>query len=176
MGREVKVGERMVSVTRLVLLKNPDYVFQDESGKNVSHEFYLKGKDGKDIRAEDAEGRFRKPKVKSRKLINLKTYHSRVTIHPTTGDATDTVFDREVMVAGKPWICAIVPSHSDRASICFYVDRKDGRVRVDTRYLLADKNQTGRLRKVFDMVNYQQLRAERQAQKFDAAPSDQERA
>ena len=168
-GRKVKVGETLISTTFIVILNDPDAVFQDESGKRVTQETFKKDAKGNDIRAEDADGRLKKPKVASRKIITLKTYHNRITNVPNTGDAIDTVFDRVIKVGNRDEVCAIVPSHSARAQICLALN-KAGRVEVDRRYKLADLNQIGRLRRVFDAVNYQQMKAERLAQKFDAEP------
>jgi len=109
-------------------------------------------------------------------VINLKTYHNRYIMDYDVGgpQATDWWFDRTVMVNDLEMNCCVVPSHSARAQICFMLD-KEGKLRVDGRYLLADTKQANRLRGVFRNVNYQQLKGERAAQKFDTDPSDQDR-
>jgi len=169
MARKVKVGEVMVSATYIVILKNPDDVFQDQSGQGVSHEFFAKNKSGEDIRIEDADGKLKKPKVEKRTTVNLQTYHNRVTVHPITGNATDTVFDRKVMVGNRERLCAIIPSHVARAQICLMLDKR-GTMQIDRRYELADQKQGSRLQDVFRQANYQQMKAERMAQKFDQEP------
>jgi len=169
LARQVKVGETMASATYIVLMRDPDSVFQDLSGKGVSHEFFAKNAKGEDVRLEDADGKLKKPKVEKRTTVNLKSYHNRVTVHPNTGEATDTVFDRYVTVGNRERVCAIIPSHVARAQICLMLDKK-GVVRIDRRYDLADLKQGSRLQEVFNQVNYQHMKAERLAQKFDSEP------
>jgi len=169
LARNVKVDNFMTSATFIILLKNPEDIFQDPSGKGVSHEFFAKNKAGEDIRLEDADGKLKKPKVEKRTTINLMTHHNRVTVHPITGNTTDTVFDRKVMVGNRERICAYVPSHVDRAQICLMLDKR-GIMQIDRRYELADPKQGSRLQDVFRQANYQQMKAERMAQKFDQEP------
>jgi len=169
LARKVKVGEVMVSATYIMLLKDPDNIFQDPSGRGVTHEFFAKNKQGEDIRLEDADGKLKKPKVEKRTSVTLKSYHNRITVHPITGEATDTVFDRYIMVGSRERMCALVPSHIARAQICLMVDNK-GVIRIDRRYELADPKQASRIREVFNQVHYQQMKTERMAQKFDQDP------
>ena len=169
LARNVKVGETEVSATYIVLLRNPEAVYQDPSGKGVTHSYFEKNAKGNDIRMLNQDGKLGPPKVARTERIDIKTYHNRVTVNPVTNDPMDTVFDRYVQVGQKMRTCAIVKDHAARASICFLINNK-GKVEVDPRYELADPSQAGRLRKTFDMVNYQQMKAERLAQQFDAEP------
>ncbi len=161
------------SSTFIVLLKDKD-IFQDPSGKGVDHVFFAKDKTGEDIKGTDADGRFKPAKVKSRKIINLRTSHNRVTTNPGGGrDSHDSVFDRKVMVKNRgEMMCAIIPDPIHRAMVCFKLEK--GRMVVDKRYMLADPKQKGRLRDVFRKVHYQQMKAERLAQKHYSDPSDQD--
>lgn len=175
LGRVLPIGEAKISATHLVILKNPD-IFQDPSGNNVAHEVFVKDKrTGKDIKAEDADGRYKKAKVEKRTTINIKTSWSVVVLdydQSGSGVHTDIVFDREVSVSGKMMTCAVVRSHSVRAQLIFMMSKGRGKSRmvVNPLYILADKGQIGPLRRVFQNVNYQQLKGERAAQKFDADP------
>jgi hypothetical protein len=65
---------------------------------------------------------------------------------------------------------ALCPDHTARAQIIFTVNRRTGKIEVDPRYVLADIEQVGRLRKLFEMFHYQQTQSERLAQKFEAEP------
>jgi len=171
LGREIKVGESEISSTFIILLRDDD-IFQDESGKRVSQAFFKKDGKGNDIRKE-VDGKFYPPKVDKIKTVDLKSYHNRVTTHPRTGVSTDTVFDRQVKVGNRMRVCAVEPSHSARAQICLHLNK--GKVGVDRRYQLADTRQVKRLRKVFDQANYQHMKAERLAKKFDSEQSNQGR-
>jgi len=177
LGRKVPVGEVKISSTFLVLLKDAD-IFQDPSGQGVTHAWFEKDAKGNDKQKEDADGRLKPPKVKRRENINLENFHNAVaTDFDTAGDgqSTKVVFDRKVTVGDREMYCAVVPSHSVRAQLVFYLDDK-GKMRVDRRYMLADRRQDNTLRRVFQNVKYQQLSGERAAQKFDTDPSDQDRS
>jgi hypothetical protein len=65
---------------------------------------------------------------------------------------------------------AICRDHTARAQIVFSVDMKTGKVNVDKRYVLADIEQVGRLRRLFEMFHFQQTQSERLAKKFDEEP------
>lgn len=176
LGRKIEVSEGVkISSTFVVILKDKN-IFQDPSGKGITHQVIQKGSDGNDVKKVTAEGKFLPPKIATTKVIDLKTYHNRIASDYDGGGAQpmNWVFDRSVMVDDREMNCCVVPSHSARAQICFMLDKK-GKLRVDGRYLLADTKQANRLRGVFRNVNYQQLAGERAAQKFDADPSDQDR-
>ena len=175
-GRKIKFkgskGEG-VSSTFVVILKDKDSVFQDRSGKGVEHRTFAKDRNGKDIKAMDADGRFKPAKVESTKIINLPSHHNRVTTSPFGGDSHDAVFDRKVMVKDRgEMLCAIVPNPVHRAMVCFKIVK--GKLKIDKRYLLADPKQKNKLRDVFRGIHYQQMKAERLAQKHYADPSDQD--
>lgn len=174
LGREVAVYDlngknktpTMISRTFLILLKSGT-VRQDVSGQGVSHKFFRKDAEGNDIKPEDQDGRFKAPKVAKETRINLVTYHNAVTVHPSTKENQKWVFDRRVK-QGQRWLtCCIVPSHSARAQLVFYIDKKTGKVIVNDKYEVADKGQFEPLRVLFNRANYQQQRAERLAQSFD---------
>jgi len=172
--RKIKIGETQISTTFIVILKDKN-IFQDPSGRGVSHQVIAKQKDGKDVRSVNADGKFLAPKIESNKVINLETHHNRIASNHDdgSGQAMDWVFDRKVMVGEREMVCCVVPSHSARAQIVFEMVK--GKIRVDKRYMLADMGQVGRLRRVFTNIKYQQLAGERAAQKFDSDPSDQDR-
>jgi len=173
LGRKVKIGSGEVSSTFLVILKDKD-VHQDPSGRSVEHAFFKKDADGNDVKAVDGDGKFKPAVVASRKIINLRSYHNRVTVNPNGGEAHDAVFDRKIKVKNRgEMYCAVIPNPVHRAMVCFLIDKK-GKMRVDKRYLLADPNQRNRLRQVFTGVHYQQMNAERLAQKHFADPGDQD--
>jgi hypothetical protein len=56
--------------------------------------------------------------------------------------------------------------------VCFML--KKGKMVVDKRYMLADPKQKTRLRNVFRAVHYQQMKAERLAQRHYSDPSADE--
>jgi len=86
------------------------------------------------------------------------------------GQNLDIVFDNDILLAdGKTLSRAtICPDHTARAQLVFMVNKRTGRIEVDRRYVLADIDQVGRLRRCFEMFNYQQTQSERLAQKFDS--------
>jgi len=144
-GKEVPT---MVSKTHIIALNPKEYVHQDPSGKNVS--LTVAGKET---------------------FVDYKTAHSRI-VRDQDGRNTIVVFDRDILLAnGKTMSrCTLCPDHTARAQIMFGIDRKTGKITVDRRYVLADVEQVGRLRRVFEMYHYQQTQSERLAQKFDAEP------
>lgn len=178
LGRKVTlVGSKTpISSTWLVILRDPSAVFQDVSGKGVTHQVIAKDKEGKDIKPMTADGKYMAPKIKASKIINLKTSHNRVTTNydDGSGQSMDWVFDRKIMVGENEMTCCVVPSHSARAQIFLRLSKK-GKIEIDRRYMLADTKQGNRLRRVFKNINYQQLAGERAAQQFDSDPSDQDR-
>lgn len=159
----------MVSRTYLILFPI-DSTFQDVSGERISHSFYAKDKQGRDLRLEDSDGRLKPAKVAKTTVVTIRNYHNVATVHPNTKQHQKWIFDRVVKV-GSRWVpCCYIPSHSARAQIVYTINR-EGRVMVDNRYELADKNQIGPLGVLFRRVNYQQTRAERLAQSFDKEAS-----
>ena len=151
--QKVKIGEYkdrmgkmiplMVSKTHIVGLSPKEYVHQDPSGKNVSH--IVNGKET---------------------FVTIKTYHNRI-VRDQMGRNQIVQFDREAVFPDGTLRIAIVPDHTARAQLFFTVERKTGKVIPDRRYLLADGEQRGRLRRVFEAFHYQQTRSERLSQKFD---------
>ena len=144
-GRDV---DFIVNATHIVALNPKEYVHQDPSGKGVT------------IQHEGQE-----------KVVDYVTSHSRI-VRNDAGRNEIVVFDREITLGGGATLtrCAICPDHTARAQIVFKVDRKTGKIDVDRRYVLADIDQVGRLRRLFEMFNYQQTQSERMAQRFDAEP------
>lgn len=159
----------MVSRTYLILLP-VDSTFQDLSGDKITHQVFAKDKLGKDLRLEDPDGRLKPPKVAKTTVVTLRNFHNVTTVHPNTQEHQKWIWDRVVKV-GQRWVaCCYIPSHSARAQIVYRID-KSGRVMVDNRYELADKNQIGPLGVLFRRVYYQQTKAERLAQSFDKEAS-----
>jgi hypothetical protein len=175
LGRKVKLVRGKgngVSSTSLVILKDKN-IFQDQSGKGVEHVFFKKDKDGNDIKATDADGRFKPAQVKSRKIINLPTSHNRVTTNPGGGrESINSVFDRKVMVDDREMMCSVIPDPIHRALVCFKLVK--GKLKRDDRYILADPKQANKLMRVFRGLHYQQMKAERLSQKHYSDPSDQD--
>lgn len=173
MARSVPVWDQDLTIkdppkfpaTYLVLLRDEN-VYQDSSGENVSHAVFRKDEDGNDVRAETPEGKLMAPKVEKVIRVTLKTDHNRTTVHPVTKEHQKWVFDRRVKVGDSYRICCVVPSHTARAQLCFYIDH-EGSTRHSRLYELADMNQVTVLRRVFDATYYQQNKAERLAQAFD---------
>lgn len=138
----------IVSATHIVALNPKQYVHQDPSGKGISMVV-----DGQE------------------KIVDIPTSHSRV-VRDQMGKNTIVVFDREIILEGgrKMARCAICPDHTARAQIVFKVDQGGGKIQVDNRYVLADIDQVGRLRRLFETFHYQQTQSERLAQKFYDEP------
>ena len=154
--KKIKVGTRkdkggkevdlIVNATHVVALNPKEYVHQDPSGKGIT--IMSAGKE---------------------KMVNLKTTHNRL-VKNENGQNLDIVFDNDILLAdGKTLSRAtICPDHMAQAQLVFMVNKRTGRIEVDRRYVLADIDQVGRLRRCFEMFNYQQTQSERLAQKFDS--------
>jgi hypothetical protein len=141
-----KEAPLMISKTHIIALSPKEYVHQDPSGKNVS--LVVGGKET---------------------FVDYKTFHNRI-VRDQNGKNITVIFDRDIILASGKTMArvAICPDHTARAQIIFGVDKKTGKVTVDRRYVLADVDQVGRLRRLFEMYHYQQTQSERLAQKFDA--------
>ena len=102
-------------------------------------------------------------KTKKEKIVNLKTYHSRVVqTGPHSND--DVVFDRVFNLAdGAIMHYAVVNNHSTRAQLLFRYDSKNKRIEVDKRYSLLDDDQNSRLRQLYTQIINPKLRRERMA-------------
>jgi hypothetical protein len=144
-GKELPL---IVSKTALVALNPKEYVHQDPSGNKVSS--IVNGQET---------------------FVDYKTLHARV-VRDQNGKSIEVIFSRDINLGDGRKItrCAYCPDHTARAQIIFGVDRKTGKITVDRRYVLADVEQVGRLRRLFEMYHYQQTQSERLAQKFDAEP------
>jgi hypothetical protein len=118
---------------------------------------------GKGITQKQANGEER--------IVNLKSYHNRSVVN-SEGRNEDVVFDRDITLPNGKVVTrvAIVPDHLSRAQLFFTINKRSGKVEVDTRYALLDTEQAGRLRKTFEMYNYQQTRSERLASQFYSEP------
>jgi hypothetical protein len=155
-----------ISRTHLIVLRVNDTV-RDISNESITHEFFSKDKQGRDIQLVDQDGRFRHPQVEKQVTMSLETFHNRTTVHPATKEHQKWIFDRLVKV-GSRWLwCCVIPSHSARAQIVYRLNRDTKKPEVDPRYLLADQDQIDRLALMFRRVHYQQTRHERLAQSFD---------
>lgn len=143
-----KETDLIVNATHIVALNPKQYVHQDPSGKGIT--IQVGGKE---------------------KTVDYNTAHSRV-VRNQNGQNEIVVFDRDIHLAdGKKMTrCAICPDHTARAQIVFKIHPKTGKIEVDDRYVLADGGQASRLRRLFEMVYYQQTKSERLAQKFDEEP------
>ncbi len=141
-----KMKDLVVNATHIVALNPKEYVHQDPSGKGLT------------IISGGVE-----------KTVDLVTSHSR-TVRSETGQNTLVVFDRDILLAdGKKLTRAtICPDHTARAQLVFMVNKRTGKIEVDRKYVLADIDQVARLRRCFEMFNYQQTQSERLAQKFDS--------
>lgn len=145
-GKEVPT---IVSKTHIIALRPQEYVHQDPAGLNVS--LTVGGRET---------------------FVDYKTAHSRI-VRDQDGRSTIVVFDRDIVLAnGKTMSrCTLCSDHTARAQIMFGIDKKTGKITVDRRYVLADTEQVGRLRRMFEMYHYQQTQSERLAQKFDEEPA-----
>jgi len=141
-GKEVDL---IVNSTWIVALNPKEYVHQDPSGIGVT------------IKVGDKE-----------KIVDYKTSHNRI-VRDELGRSLNVVFDREIIFPGgqKMNRVTICPDHTARSQLVFAVDKRTGKIDVDRRYLLADPGQVSRLRRLFEMFNYQQTKSERLAAKFD---------
>lgn len=155
--KKIKIGtyklngkdtDLIVSATALVALNPKQYVHQDPSGKGIS--ISVGGKE---------------------KIVDYNTLHNRI-VRDEVGRNIDVIFSRDVLLGNgkKMSRCAYCPDHTARAQIIFKVNPKTGKVEVDDRYVLADIEQVGRLRRLFEMFHYQQTQSERLAKKFDEEP------
>ena len=147
--RKDKAGkdiDRIVNATHIVALNPKEYVHQDPSGKGVT--IMSAGKE---------------------KMVDLKTVHNRV-VKNERGQNLDIVFDNDILLADGKTLSrgTVCPDHTARAQLVFLVDKRTGKIQVDRRYVLADIDQVGRLRRCFEMFNYQQTQSDRLAQKFDS--------
>lgn len=143
-----KEKDLIVSATHIVALNPKQYVHQDPSGKGIT---------------QISEGKER--------IVDLKTLHNRI-VRDQTGHSIEVIFSRDILLGNgkKMSRCAYCPDHTARAQLIFKVNKKTGKIEVDDRYVLADIEQVGRLRRLFEMFHYQQTQSERLAQKFDAEP------
>jgi len=139
---KVMIGKTGMSATFIVAIKPTEEPDQDPSGQRMS--------------ITDQE-------TKKEKIVNLKTYHSRViTVGP--GQNEDVVFDRVMEWEGGEKIhYAVVPNHTTRAQIFFSYDSKSERIVVDPRYLLLDLDQSGPLNRLFQQIINPKLRRDRMA-------------
>ena len=152
--KKIKIGtytekgkdiDLIVNATAIVALNPKEYVHQDPSGKGVT--INVKGQE---------------------KIVNYMTSHSRV-VRSETGQNLIIVFDWEINLAGgkKMSRATLCSDPTARAQLVYTINKKTGKIEVDRRYVLADIDQVGRLRRLFEMFNYQQTQSERLAQKFD---------
>lgn len=131
----------VVNLTHILVYK--EEVKQDKSGERVTLGFpEMRNSEGKVIRPNTL------------KIGTVRTSHNRRhKDYESGGVDTDVVFDRVIKLAdGEVPQAAIVPSPSVRAQIVFRYNSKTQRVEHDPRYLMADPGQTGRLRRVFEMI------------------------
>lgn len=133
----------MLNLTHLVALSTAESVFQDPSGMNMT----------------DKKGR----------QYTIKSSHNRMVMSFLDNQNHDVVFDRDITLPDGTKVerYALIPDATIRAQICFKVDNKTGKTKVDSRYLMGDVDQSSRLMEVFTIVMNNKLKAERSALKFD---------
>jgi hypothetical protein len=144
---KVKIGKVTVPIAYVVGLNPKKYVPQDPSGKAVT------------ITVDKRDGT-----PPTDKIVTLKNPHSRVfKDYDEGGINTDIVFDRdfELEDGGKVMV-SIVKSHSLRAQLLFELT-KNGKVKVNTDYVLLDPKQSSRLRQLFGIIINPHLKIERLA-------------
>jgi hypothetical protein len=105
----------------------------------------------------------RKVKVKGGKLEQVMTYHNRFVRDLESKDNITIMFDREMKLKDATVFFAIVESNNVRAQICFKYDTKRERIMPDDRYVLLDRDQVSRLRRVFEQVINPNIKMEQQA-------------
>jgi hypothetical protein len=157
---DIGTGETRISATFLVLLKPSEEPVPDISNADVTINTAKKGS--------GAIGGAPGPDTYEKK-VTLGTYHTRTVPNRQNTQNYQFVFDREVLVGDQWYKCAVVPSHSCRAQICFTFDPRKERVMPDKRYLLADTRQAQALFRLFSAIHYQRTSAERNAKEFDDA-------
>lgn len=156
--KKVQVGTYMekgkekpliVNLTHIIVYR--EEVKQDPSGQRVSLGFpEMRSSDGKIIRPNTA------------KTGVIKTAHNqRRRDYESGGVDFDAVFDRSLKLAdGETDQACFIPSPSVRAQIVFRYNAKTEKIENDSRYLLADSDQVGRLRRLFEMIINPRIRAE----------------
>lgn len=143
LGKKLSIGTTEISSTFIVGLNPKEYVHQDPSGHGIT----IPTKQGRAI---------------LEKIVNLETFHSRMVRDYESGDVNrEYVFDRKLKLKNASVNCSIVDSHSARAQICYKIEPKTGKIQVDNRYLLFDRNQDGLLRRVFNLIHTPQAKIER---------------
>lgn len=158
LGRKVKVMGTEISTTHLVLLKPTEEPPPDASNKGVT------------VYVGQGEGDGGDPKLHPGRQMTLGTFHTRVVTNRQMNQNTQVVFDWDIKVGQTPYKCAYVPSHTHRAQLVFYFDKKKNRIMVDKRYALADTAQATRLLQIFQSIHWQRTSAERKAKDFDDTP------
>lgn len=145
--KKVMIEGKEVNATFIIALNPKEIVTQDPSGKGVT---VMEGKG----------------KMKREVKHDIRSSHSRITVDYEEGGVNRAwVFDREYPLKDGQVFpnCSFVSSHSSRAQIMFKLDRREGRILLDRRYVLPDPKQLNRLRRIFEMIVNPQLRAERLA-------------
>lgn len=137
--------------TFIVALSPSLSVPQDKSGKGVT---------------------IQHPKTKVTNIVDIPSSHSRI-VKDASGQNHEIVFDRDIETKdGKNLKYAIIADHLMRAQCIFRTVK--GKLRVDDRYVLMDTKQDSRLRELFVRFNYQELKHERSAKKFDSEEESRE--
>jgi len=145
--KKVMVDGREVNATFIVALNPKEIVPQDPSGKGIS--------------VVTGQG-----KAKREVKVDIKSAHSRLVVDYEEGGVNRAcTFEGEYLLKDGQMFpnCAFIPSHSCRAQIMFKLDKREGRILLDRRYVLPDPKQLNRLRRIFEMIVNPQLRAERLA-------------
>lgn len=139
----------LINLTHILVYK--EEVHQDRSGEKVSLGF---------PEMRNNEGRVIRPNTQ--KMGTIRTYHNRrAKDYESGGVDFDAVFDRVIKLAdGEITQACFIPSPSVRAQIVFRYNSKTERVENDPRYLMADPDQTSRLRRVFEMIINPKIRLE----------------
>jgi hypothetical protein len=160
LARRVAVGvdgKLKVSATYLVLLKPTEHPQEDRSNDAVTIAFSK----------EPGKGGDPKNGPTLTKVVKLDTFHTQVVTNRHGNENIQIVFDREVLVDGEWYRCAVVPSHAARAQLVYNWDVKRKRVVIDKRYMIADMRQAKPLLDMYKAMMYQRTAAERSAKEFD---------
>ena len=144
----VDVKGKKVNLTHWVQFDPSIPIFQDRSGMGQT----ITDKHGNPIR-----------------VVNLRTVHNRYIHSYEAGKKPiDVVFETNFELPNGTIAkrCAFVPDASVRAQLVFKLNLRTSKVEVDTRYKLADRKQSKRLRELFMMIVNPTIKAERLAKEI----------
>lgn len=139
-----------------------------DKGKPVmipKHSIVFLSADTQVVQDPSGMGRTRTKKDGAIEKVNFQTFHSRIVVD-SKKDNIDVVFDRVVIIEGKPVYYAIIHDHTARSQIIFKIKKGDKKTSwtVDNRYKLLDGRQSSRLSSIFKLFFAQQFRGEQKAE------------